>query len=237
MKFLLLAVLIGFCTNLFCQGFGKGVENQTNINQLVANDPTSVVRQYDDRYAGVKGSPFLRENFCPGNVTMSDGKIYKASLLNYNAHEDELMFKKGPADPPMVVKKNSVTRFEIDSTDDNQYRLFKKFDFNGQGASGFYAVIYEGKIKLLCRISKLFTKANYAGAYSGGQEYDRFTDQFQYFVISTDGTLAAFKPNIQSLQNISPTHTKEIKNFLKEKKISLKKLPDLVKAFKYLDSL
>ena len=36
-----------------------GIDSQTNISQLGTNDPTQVVRQFDQQYLGIKGSPYL----------------------------------------------------------------------------------------------------------------------------------------------------------------------------------
>jgi len=236
--FVSVVVSVAFRAFVFSQGFGTGLENQTNINQLsTATGPTSVVRQFYERYAGVKGTPYLWESFRAGEVIAEDGKKYQATYLNYNAYRGELIFKKAPTEPQMILSKKFVKSFRVDSTSSSDFNRFKNLTFANPGESGFYSMLYQGKLQLVCRLSKTLVKADYQGAYSAGREYDKFVENIEYYFVSPKNELTSFKLTTGAIANCFPNHAEEIKSFIKKSSLKPKNLPDLIKVFQYIDKL
>lgn len=236
--FVLVAIGVVSRAFVFSQGFGNGLENQTNINQLATGTgPTSVVRQFDERYAGVKGTPYLWETFRAGEVISEDGRKYQATYLNYNAYRGELIFKKAPTEPEMILSKKFVKSFRVDSTSNSDFNRFKNLTFDKSDDSGFYSVLFEGKLKAVCRLSKTLVKADYQGAYSAGREYDKFVDNIQYFFVSANNELTSFKITPQAIANCFPNHSDAIKTFIKKGKLNPKKISDLSEICRYIDTL
>ena len=146
----------------FGQGLSGGVENQNNLNQIASTgDPTQVIRQYDERYAGVKGSPYLLEEFNPGKVKLKSGKLYFSQFINYDCVHDELVFKKDAASPEMIVKRELIENFQIDSTLTSPIsRRIAMLNLPNQ-PQGFYEILYEGdKVRIYQRTVKKIGRAH-----------------------------------------------------------------------------
>lgn len=139
----------------------------------------------------------------------------------------------------MILQKNRVVEFDIDSiAHPDKFHRFKKFDFSKQGApSGFYAVLLEKDIKLICKISKSITKADFKGAYSSNDRYDRFDDVERYFFVNREGKPVEFRKNKKSIYQLVPDKTYLLKDFFQRNDVDIKKIPDLIKLFEFINSL
>jgi hypothetical protein len=221
-------------------GFSQGIETQTNINQVATgNDPTQVVRVFDDRYQGVQGTRLHWGNYISGRLVLTDGKVFAIKFMNYDIFSDDVIFKNSVEGAVKVLSKKNIASFQSDSLACNSdFCKFKNFDFSKFDLpTGFYAVLFEGKIKLVCKLYKTILKADYKGAYSSNQNYDRFIDEKRYYFVNKEGVPLIIKLNQKSIADIVPSHSDEIRKFIKENNYSSKNSNDLFRIFKYLDDL
>lgn len=216
----------------------QGVETQTNLSQLGAtNDPTQVVRMFDDRYKGVKGSPFYWDYYVSGKINFKDGKIYSVKAMNFNSLEDEVVVKTEGDSRLVVLNKKSVVSFDVDSFSClDSFCHFVKIDSIGMPA-GYYAVLVDKRIKVICKLSKTILKADFKGAYSSSQTYDRIVDEERYYFKNKQGFLIEFKRSQKSISSLLPEKSKVISNFIKENHLNPKSNSSLNKIFDFIDML
>lgn len=218
------------------QSLTGGIENQGNLNQIASSgDPTQVVRQYDERYAGVKGSPYLLETFNPGRVKLKSGAKYISSFLNYDCVNDDLVFKKDANAPEMIVRRDLIDSFQLDSSFNcPNNKTIVWLALQGQ-ATGFYELLYGGKNKIYQRVVKKLVKADFKGAYSMGSNYDRFDKEVNTFFVSDK--VGQIKLNNKSISALFPNRSSEISSFIKRNKLDVKKPSDLKAIMEFAESL
>ena len=85
MRFIPVTVIWLFHYGLILSQENAGIEGQENLNLLGSGSNGSMVRTFDDRYEGVRGSPFFIEEWAEGEIRGSNGKIYTDLQLKYNA--------------------------------------------------------------------------------------------------------------------------------------------------------
>ena len=83
------------------------------------------VTTFDDRYEGVKGSPFLDEDWMPGKLTLSDSLVIDdKTLYKFDAYSNEIWIKL-ITNQARVLYNNDIIALEIDKLDGKILR-FKK---------------------------------------------------------------------------------------------------------------
>ncbi|UXE66938.1 MAG: hypothetical protein KA713_21330 [Chryseotalea sp. WA131a] len=218
--------------------FGQGVESQTNINQLGAtNDPTQMVRQFDNRYQGIKGSPLFWDGYVSGVLKFKDGRIYRVKSLNYDLVDDSFIYKL-ESDNRVLVLKNAET-FKADSSlCPEDFCFFKRFDFsNSEAPSGYFAVLAEGRNFFLCKISKTILKADFKGAYSANQNMDRFIEERRFYIVDPDGKISLFKNSQKSVTELFPLNKNLIKDLISKNNYKLKNPRDLISLLESIKNL
>lgn len=214
---------------------GQGVETQTNLQQLGAtNDPTQVVRQFDSRYQGIKGTPLLWDDYVSGTIKFKDGRTFRVSYVNFDLVDDSFVYKSSRNDKVLVLK--NVEYFRTDSVSCKGIFCFLKFfALSAQTApSGYFSVIAEGKNTFLCKLYKTILKADYKGAYSAGQNADRFVEERQFFMVDSIGTVRRFKPSQKSISELFFKNRDVVKRLVNEKNYNLKNDTDLKKLLESL---
>ena len=75
---------------------GRRLLNDNNIN--------AVVRSYDNRYEGLKGSPMAFETYMSGVVETNGGKQHEYESINYEAYGDEIVVLNSKGNPEYLPK-------------------------------------------------------------------------------------------------------------------------------------
>jgi hypothetical protein len=225
-----------FDLSLICSG--QGVETQTNLSQLGAtNDPTQVVRMFDDRYKGIKGSPFYWENYVSGKIKFKEGKSYSVKSMNLNSLEDEVVVKTETDSKLIVLNKKNVVSFDVDSLRClDSYCHFVKIDSEGVPV-GYYALLVDKRIKVFCKLSKTILKADFKGAYSASQNYDTFVEEERFYFQNKQGLLTEFKRNQSSIAKLLPEKSKIIQEHIKANRLNPKYNDGLKAIFDFIDTL
>jgi hypothetical protein len=236
MKQNILFVIVCVCLNFVCSA--QGVETQTNLSQLGAtNDPTQVVRMFDERYKGVKGSPFYWDKYVSGKIKFNEGKSYSVKSMNFNLLDDEVVVKMENDSRLMVLNKKNIISFDVDSLNClDSFCHFVKIDTIGMPV-GYYALLVDKRIKVLCKLSKTILKADFKGAYSSSQNYDRVIDEERYYFKKKQGFLIEFKRSQKSISSLLPEKSKVISNFIKENHLNPKSNSSLNRIFSFIDTL
>lgn len=212
----------------------EGWDEQINLNDIGRDGNMGVVRTYDNRYEGVKGSPFFLDQWIKGTVYLENGKIFKDIPIKYDVYQNEVLVRtKGQS---IYITRESINSFELKPDSLNHEIKFTKVKPDNElakiGADQFFRILYEDDITLLEVQDKIFLKANYQGAYSANRPYDEFKSTSKYFFLDNQNRLHKLKTSIGGVAKIFGGNKKKVKDYIFENKLDPKNTNDLVMIFK-----
>ncbi len=214
----------------------EGYEAKENLRELGSTDGTGTVQTFDNRYEGVKGTPYVFEQFRQGEVFLKSKKKVVIKELNYNCMENEIVY----LDPATKVTR-LMNRFKVDLFmlhDGTEMISFVPVKLEEDAETIFAQVLYN-KGSLVYKVyEKEWVKANYEGGYSADRKYDEFVDKYSlYFMKEGDKVLYKAKKSKKQMIAAFPEQENEISSFIKSNKLDLKNDESLIKLLEYYDSL
>ena len=227
---ILLVLSVSF---VFGQKDPKGLDAENNLRQLGTTHSVSGrhVRVFRDKT--VEGSPYLYEDWLPGAFWITTGKKFESKVM-YNGFDDYVMYVNDQNQPLIVV---NAIQFRIDSP---APRLFRKLEFtnsDGSERSGFYEVLYEGKVRLFVKRVKEFKPAPAVQTYSTGSQRAGY-EEINEVVIELDGSFHELnKVTKKVIMALFSDREEEIKTFMKKEHLFPAKDNDLARIVEYYDSL
>ena len=233
-------ITLGFIVSITCSAQNisvpQGYEAKENLRELGSMDGTGNVRTFDNRYEGVKGTPYVFEEFHPGEVYLKTKNKVAVQDLNYNCFENELVY----LDPATKVSR-VMNRFQVDLftiRDGDRVLTFVPVKLGDDEQTIFAEVLYNKGSIVYKVYGKEWLKANYEGGYSADRRYDQFVDKYDLYFMKKGGNML-YKAKKSKKQVIAafPDHEKEISSYIKSNKLDLKEDSSLVKLLVYYDTL
>jgi len=214
----------------------EGYEAKENLRELGSMDGTGTVKTFDYRYEGVKGTPYVFEDFRNGEVYLKSKNKVALGKLNYNCFENEIAYMD-PADGKIrIMNRFLVDLFTIQ--DGDGVLTFVPIKLDEDTETIFAEVLYNKGSRAYKVYKKEWLKANYEGGYSADRRYDEFVDKYDlYFLKKGDNTLYKAKNSKKQMIAAFPEKDKEISSFIKSNKLDLKEDQSLVRLLEYYDSL
>jgi len=176
------------------------------------------------------GSPYLSNDFTPGEIYLENGKIYHNIPLRYNIYSDLIEFEvEGQA--YTINEKAGYEKIIIGSS------VFVKtsYTYGGGIKKGHLEVLTEGSYKLLKRHSVDLMPATLPGAYKDAKPANFRNLKPEYF-LSVSGVAGQFFNNANSLKKICNCNEEEIDSYIKQNKIKFNKEESLIQLTEYLNS-
>ncbi len=190
-------------------------------------------------YEGVKGTPYLFDNWKIGEVYFKDNTLVRDILVRYNIYTDDIEYKNSTSGESIILKRDKIREFRIFDDKINLSLQFSEFNFKpGENEKFLFAqVLYDGSTKFLLRRAKEFRKANYQGAYSSGIKYDEFYDNNKYYMLKKDGSLLKIKLTEKHILKTLSDKDSEIKKYINEKHPDLSADSNIIELLRYYDKL
>jgi hypothetical protein len=234
---LTLTVALSFMATLgFCQEI-EGNDAQENLYKLGGQDADiGVVRKFDNRYEGVKGSPFYHDDWVNGKVVFESGRTAENIQLKYNVYEDELLILQSETGA-IYTDKNNVTSFAFLHPDLQREEWFIKYPHPKKpGSTQYFQVIFQGKVNLLGHNKIVFEKANYEGGYSNDKRYDEFKSYTTFYYNTASTTPQKLKSSAGGVAKIFPDKQAQVKQYIVENLLDCRKSEDLIRIFEYYEN-
>jgi len=233
-------ILAGLMISLSCLGQNNVVIPQDydawqNLRELSSADVYNVVRTFDTRYEGVKGSPNVFENWNPGEVYMKNRGRIGIEQMNYNSFQNEIVYQDPETYQHMTLDKYLVDFFRIFKEDT---LLFVSVTFPGETEPIFAQVLYNKESQVYKVHRKEYLQANYGGGYSADRRYDEFVSKYDlFFRKQNEDVLYKANRPARRIRKAFDTHSSEIASFIKSNDLKFKTEEDLVRLMNYYDSL
>ncbi|WP_420151616.1 hypothetical protein [Spirosoma sp.] len=197
-----------------------------STNQIVGSTPYTMILTRDQRYEGLRGSPYFLPEWNKGQIEVISGKHYKDVPIKFDASRQHLILRRtGVTNDSIIVDANQVKSFQFTASD-GQFYVFRRFpDAKTDDAAlreGYFLVLHQGKTALLKRIAKTLKKADYKNPYSNDIRYDEFLPVTTYFLLKPDQTLSKVKLSDKSLIEALGDHKEELKAYAKQENLTVK---------------
>jgi hypothetical protein len=198
-------------------------------------DGRSLLKKYDP---DVTGSPFINDDWVSAKITLSKGKEIGPLSIKMNLESNELYYLD--SSKMELVADKSVAR-KVDCMDYSSKDGIKYVFKNGypaidkQDENFYYQVYTEGKIELLAKRFKYIRseKNDLTGEMS-----KTFIDGSVVLYVYAYGLMQVFHPTKELVNSLfEEDKDQSTRTFIDTNKINFKKIPDLIKLFKYYNSL
>ncbi|SMC00492.1 hypothetical protein SAMN00120144_1246 [Hymenobacter roseosalivarius DSM 11622] len=232
--FLIAAASISLQVHAQSTVISSGNAAQENLKSLVNG---SAAISFDNRYEGVRGTPYLVAAWVPGTIQLASKVHLPETKLKYDANQRLLLMLRGPKDST-YVDMNKIEGFVLRDPTRTQPRAFQRFYDAPDPVlrREYFEVLAPGNYSFLKLQRKTLQKASYSGAYSADRRYDELLDQTDYYIRTADGRLQPLKLNSKALQAALPEHAAQIQVELK-KRPALRTEADFVALIPWLNTL
>ena len=211
-------------------------EAKENLRELGSTDGTGNVRTFDNRYEGVKGTPYIFEEWYPGEIFLSSRQKVAIGQMNYNCFENEIVYKEPGSDVVRVMNRYKVDLFQVNQGGEKLNFVPLKLKENEEAI--FVQVLYDQASRVYKFYQKEFLKANYEGGYSADRKYDEFVDKYDLLLMKEgESTIYKLKNSKKYVISLFPEKEKEISSYIKQNNLDLKDAESIVKLMAYYDSL
>jgi hypothetical protein len=211
--------------------YKRAVSNLVNLYQQSSGDQSGLYN--GSQYAGypfklTEGHPFFLYDRHGAGSVVYDGVLYENVLMQFDEVQDALIMDSSSRRIQFI--NDRVTQFTL--FNNNFIRIVRDTENTTLVRTGFYEVLYDGKISLLKKEEKQVRDDVTTG------ELLRFIDIHQYYYIKMNNTYYSIS-NRKSILSIFKDRKKEVKQFIRKNKLSYRKDRDnmLTKATAWYDQL
>ena len=229
---------IALCASAMGQNVNvpKDYEAKENLRELGSTDGTGTVRTFDNRYEGVRGTPYAFEEWYPGEIFLSSKQKVSINMLNYNCFDNEIAYKDPDTKEIRLMNRYVVDLFQIRV--EGEPRTFVPLKLKEDEEAVFVQVLYDQGSRIFKLYKKEFLKANYEGGYSADRKYDEFVDKYDLLIIKEgDNTIFKLKNSKKYIISMFPDREKEITSYIKANKPDFKEAAAIIDLMAYYDSL
>jgi len=183
-----------------------------------------------NRYEGVRGNPYLFDDWLKGKIISVDADAIEDVLLNFNGETEGFEIKKG--DNFIELDPKWYIRVSVEDKATNEPIIFQKH-FLPPLANKFTRVVYKGKN--LNVVESFTAKIQVKVIHNVGkdQELKRFHGKRNYYLIK-DKKITLIKSKKKSLFALLG-HKSELEKFAKKEKLKLTSEADLIKLFTFYE--
>ncbi len=205
----------------------------TNLSSNIAEDNEILSKylggQYSNTSSNIEGSPFLNEDFQNGMI-LFDGRAL-STQLRYNVVREEMQ---------VLFKKNEYSLKEGMDVNIGD-KFYQKFEYkrDGKNYQGYFEVLSMAKDDSILLLRKDFKKirpGQAAGAMRPAKS-PKYVDHSNFYLkVGNSKPFEIHGRRKKFLKSLPEEYQEEVKNFMKENKLSARNQEDLLKVVDYLNS-
>jgi hypothetical protein len=180
----------------------------------------------DNQYAGVRGHPFLQDEWVVGTIRFSSGRVMDQFKLKFDIAQNLLLLQFSGSSFAAESKVNEFVMYPKGkkSKDSLVFKKgFPKVDQND--GETFYHILSEGTIKLLRYPRKVISEEKkLVTAVNRSFEYE------EYFYLVKAGELIKINDPKSSIVDLLGDHVDELKKFIADNQLRMRTGEDLAKV-------
>ncbi|MEP2059847.1 MAG: hypothetical protein ABJJ05_18710 [Maribacter litoralis] len=186
-----------------------------------------------------KGSPYLNEEFVHGEVIVNE-KVEEVGKMRYNAYRNEVeILDNLSKDSYYSLLKRAYIKVEIEG---KLYRIYTYVDNDKSIKTSYFTDLNEGGLKLLFKPEALLKQAR-----SPSTSYEKYSPptyvwNSSYYILDNrnkDKENHAVKIRLtkNNILDFTGSRKNEMKLYIKENKLNLRKEQDVITFLNYYNSL
>lgn len=180
----------------------------------------------------VIGDTYLDTNWKTGSIMLYDkDKLIERYPIRYDIYTNELDIKTGQQ--VKVIAGNKIKSFSwIDSSYSEPVYFINARDFKNEAGtqlSGFFQVLVDGPLPLLCKTDIVVRKADYNVQMNVGSKDDKILKKEKYYYLK-DGTAVEVPAGKKKMLALFGEHAIAIEKYIKDNRSSSKE-DELLLAF------
>ena len=236
--FLLLIISTSIALS-FAQDGKSLVATEENLRNISSSAGFIMTTNMDGLYEGVRGTPYMFNEWKPGNIYLNDNTYINDVNIKYNIYTDDLLYLHSKSGDSLIIDRSLINSFEITDDNSGNLLLFKDISLRPDKnvKSTFVKVLYYDKSKFIIKYTKTFIKADYKGAYSAGRKYDEYIDDYQYYIIKDSNNPVKIKLNKKSVVKILSDRKNKIESYINEHRLNLNDEDGIAELLEYYDSI
>ncbi|WP_162053884.1 hypothetical protein [Pontibacter pamirensis] len=217
-----------------------GLDAERNLAEIGSNNTGAIIRTYDNRYEGVKGTPFFNEEWKKSTVTTGN-KLIANMEIKYNAYENNILYRNTKGEQ-FVLEPNKIESFVIEDNKTMQEYIFRRLPslakLNPKFANQFVLMLHDGNSTQLVMVpEKKLIKADFKGGYNAGKKYDELVDAQTFYLIGPNNKVEKVKLNKKSLLKALPNKQEKVQEYVSLANIDLNTGEGWAKALTFYESL
>lgn len=195
------------------------------------NSDLDYIKNQDDRYAQIEGTPYLDEAFQTGSISYKKVK-YVGLDLRFNPYESYFEFK---TEQGIKFLDPRVTRVDTVWLENETY-LYVQYMVGKSRKQTFMKAVYMGPTRVLLNSEVVLAQPEEAKGYEAAKPA-RFEKMAEAIYIGEEGNPAMEFKGKKSLEEIFPEHHAQLSKYVKAEKLKLKKTEDVIRLCQYFDSI
>lgn len=187
--------------------YQKGLSAEQNLNAIRDLAPYSTGGVgFDTRYEGIKGSPRLFDTLLPSFLNVKGQDYYLQLRTDIDVFKNTLLFLHPKTGKLLALPADMINEVVIKS--DGKDMVFrttsgKSFEKDIKEQK-FFQVLKDEPYTFIKMPVKIFTEANYKGAYAPDRRYDEYETKYRYYIFGPDNTFNQIQLNRKSLVKLFP---------------------------------
>ncbi|HND89893.1 MAG TPA: hypothetical protein PK971_16290 [Saprospiraceae bacterium] len=165
----------------------NGASVTDEIINLSSGGYYSTALQFDNRYKGVKGSPFLWDAWSPGTLYLSDTvRVATPLMFKMDVYTNEVWTKDAIAQE-IILYSHQFRALDLQHLDGSTWKFRKVITPGQPDPHRFYHMLYEGRrFSLYEDLYKTIKRADYQdrGLYTSGSTDDAFVERQKIWLIT-----------------------------------------------------
>lgn len=224
-----------FCQNDTLPALLKNPEiKESYLNEYMKS--SGVLMTFDERYQGIRGTPFYGDRWFRGEIVLKDGNRFTDRIIRLDTWKQEVDYA-GNKTEAIRLAKSAVDHIYLWEQGIKKKFLIIRTENDPLGS--FYEVLAEGNMSFLALHRKSFIEADYKDPYSANRPYDEFKPGKEYYFYGK-GNIEPLRLKIRKkkvLEALDPKHSNSINDFLRDKNNSLKTEEEVIQLIEYYNRL
>ena len=185
-----------------------------------------------DRYKGIKGDPYMFDEWRRGKIISEDADAIENVLLNFNGQTNGFEIKQG--DKYIELDPSWYLRVVVEGEKEGEKIVFQK-NFYAPLNNKFTRIVYKGKTVTVVEDFKSKVEKKVINNVGKNEEIKTFYNRKNYFLIK-DKKPVLFRTKKKSLLPMLGME-KELESYMKKEKLKLNSEKDLIQLLTHYDSL
>jgi len=194
------------------------------------NSDLDYIKNQDDRYAQIEGTPYLVDDFQTGSISFKNVK-YTGLELRFNPYEGYFEFKTEQGTKFLNPK---VTRVDTVWLPGETY-LYVQYMVGKSRKQSFMKAFHMGPTRVLLHNEVVLVQPEEGNGYDPAKPA-RFEKLAESIYIGEAGKPAIEFKGKKSLEEIFPEQHAMLSSYAKSEKLKLKKIEDVVRLCEYYDA-